>query len=191
MKIFALETNIEKALRSFLAEGEKELFVIRFHPFKFFFRLIRLVFMTLLLAAVAVGLEYLRMPLTFTLIAFFAAFIFWILPGIVRAYIDWRFDALVVTNDHVIIIDQTSIFHQEVRQMHLENFASVSAVTQFWNLFPFGMLCFDLKEGVGQRLKLSYVPDAQAVALRISNCVRAFQRSSAPAQQAARPEAVS
>ncbi len=36
MRIFALETNMEKAVRKFLSDQEKELFIIRYHPFLFF-----------------------------------------------------------------------------------------------------------------------------------------------------------
>jgi hypothetical protein len=119
-------------------------------------------------------------------------FLLWlgfVFPGLIRAYIDWRFDAIVVTNDNVIILDQTSIFHSEVRQMHLENFASVNASTQFWNIFPFGQVCFDLKEGIGQRVCLRYIPRAEEVAFKLSNAVRAFQRTAGSAVQGAQAAA--
>jgi hypothetical protein len=185
MRVFALETNVEKAARAYLPAGERELFIIRYHPFLFFVRVIRQIFFTFLLTLLALGAEYLQLPLAGVLVALSVVWLAFILPGIVTAYIDWRFDAVVVTNDHVVIIDQTSLFHTEARQMHFENFASVNAVTQFWNLFPFGKLCFDLKEGIGQRLCLRYIPDARNVAVRISECVRAFQRSASGARTGA------
>jgi hypothetical protein len=177
MHIFALETNMEKAARAYLQEGEQELFIIRYHPFLFVVKALRQFLLTLLMVGVAAGLLYLEVPFVWIAIAFAVIWLIFVLPGLVKAFIDWRFDGVVVTNDNVIIIDQTSLFHNEVRQMHLENFASVNASTQFWNLFPFGKICFDLKEGVGQKVCLSYIPQAQRIAFMLSNTIRAFQRS--------------
>jgi GNAT superfamily N-acetyltransferase len=59
-----------------------------------------------------------------------------------------------VTNEEVVFVDQSSLFHIKIRQMNLDNVASVSAESQFWNIFPFGKIHFDLKEGVGSSLTL-------------------------------------
>jgi hypothetical protein len=182
MRIFALETNVEKAARKFLSPGEQEQFIIRYHPFLFFIRALRQTFVTLVLLTVAIGLGYLQVPALWLSVAFVVFWLAFVLPALLRAYIDWRFDAIVVTNDNVIIIDQSSIFHTEVRQMHLENFASVNASTQFWNIFPFGQVCFDLKEGIGQKVCLRYIPRAEEIAFRLSNIVRTFQRSGSAVQ---------
>ncbi len=119
------------------------------------------------------------MPWLWVSVGWSIALLIFVLPGMVRAFIDWRFDGIVVTTDSVIIIDQTSLFHTEVRQMHMENFASVSASTQYWNLFSFGRVFFDLKEGVGQRLSIAFVPQAERIAFLISEQVRMFQRNPA------------
>ncbi len=59
--------------------------------------------------------------------------------------------------------------------MSLENFASVVAETQFWNIFPFGMLRFHLKEGERETV-MKYIPHAQEVAEKIADVVASFQR---------------
>lgn len=176
MRIFALETNLEKAARQFLQAGEQELMIVRYHPMLFFIRTLRQVLFTLVLTAAGVAAIALQAPVSWVLIGCVVLWLFIIFPGVVRAYIDWRFDAIIVTTDNVIILDQTSLFHSESRQMHLENFASINASTQFWNLFPFGKLTFDLKEGIGERLTLRYIPRAAQVAVQIGSCVRTYQR---------------
>lgn len=183
MKIFALETDLQKACQTFCPAGESPLLIVRYHPFRFFISVIRYFFFTVLLSAAAGFAAYLGMPWTWIVGVFAVVWLVFILPGVIRAYIDWRFDAIVITEDHVIILDQTSLFHAEARQMHLENFASVSASTQMWNLFPFGKLYFDLKEGVGERLVLKYIPNAAQVALTIGSTVRNFQRFGRSGQQ--------
>jgi len=186
MKIFALETNIERAVKSFLSEGEQLLLVVRFHAAVFLFAVLRHLLLTLVLVGIATAAVLLSVPLWWAVGGFFLVWIFTVLIKVVTAYIDWKYDFLVVTNDKVVLVNQSSIFHVEVRQMHLENFASVTARTQFWNLFPFGIVCFDLKEGVGQSICLTYIPDAAQVASQITNAVRRFQRAQggAPPPQA-------
>ncbi|HRH93011.1 MAG TPA: hypothetical protein PKV72_00595 [Candidatus Peribacteria bacterium] len=73
-------------------------------------------------------------------------------------------------------MDQATIFRQTIKQINLENFASVEAETQFLNLFPFGRVRFSLKEGEGEAMLLSYIPDASGVADDIADAVSNYHR---------------
>ena len=176
MRIFALETDLEKLKRKYVSANEQEVMTIRYHGFVFFLRLVRDVFASAVLLALGITLDLLGIPLLWIIIPLGFLWIFFVLFKTLQSYIDWRYDCIIVTSNKVVIVDQTSVFHVEVRQMHLENFASVNASTQFLNLLPFGRLCFDLKEGIGQRFCVKYVPDAENVAAKISSYVEAFAR---------------
>jgi hypothetical protein len=174
MKIFALQTDIEKLKRGFLGPGEREVFSVKFHGFLFFMRLIAYSIVSLAFIAVGTGAILVGLPAPWVIGGLFLVWLWFIFFRILQGYIDWQYDRILVTSRKVVIINQSSIFHVEVRQMSLENFASVNASTQFLNIFPFGILCFDLKEGVGQRICLKYVPHAPQVAAKLSQCVENF-----------------
>lgn len=180
MKIFALETDEAKVEEQFFGNGEKKLFTVRFHGFLFVTRLIAQGLVTLVLAAIAVVADLLGVPWYWVVPAFLVVWFFVVFFRVLQGYIDWRYDAILVTDRKVVIINQSSIFHVAVRQMHLENFASVGSSTQFLNLLPFGQLCFDLKEGVGQSMCLKYVPDAALVARQLSEVVDCYGRGTRP-----------
>ena len=86
--------------------------------------------------------------------ALFIPIVIW---PVVHDYIDWKFDFIDLTTDKVIIVDQGSIFRRTIKQINLENIASVTSKTQFLNLFPFGVVHIDLKEGHGQEMILQYM----------------------------------
>jgi hypothetical protein len=176
MRILALETDREKLKRRFLSADEREMITVRYHPLLFFFRLTGHVFITAVYAAVGLGMWYVGLPGGTVALVLFLLWIITSGRSILQAYIDWQYDFLLVTNDKVVIVNQTTVVKQEVRQLHLENFATVSAHTQFLNLFPFGKVCFDLKEGTGTQLCLPYIPDAENVAAMLSDVIESFQR---------------
>lgn len=186
MRIFALETNMEKLSKSFLSEHEQILLTVTFSVFLFVIRSLKALLLTTVLIALGIGVWYLGVPglwatLIPAIIWFFFVFIHW-----VTAFIDWKYDVLLVTTEEVVIIDQTSLFHVKIRQLTLDNIASVSAESQFWNVLPFGKLHFDLKEGISKAFSLPYIPHARVVATAISDAVVKFQRrrASTPSQTA-------
>jgi hypothetical protein len=107
-------------------------------------------------------------------------FVFWfsfVFFNLLRAYIDWAFDFILVTTDKIIFVDQTSFFRQEITPLNMENVGGVSTKTQFWGIFPFGIVSLHLKEGMGgDRVIKKYVPHAQEVAAKISEVVTKYQR---------------
>ncbi|MBI1813246.1 hypothetical protein HY285_05445 [Candidatus Peregrinibacteria bacterium] len=176
MQIFALETNREKFNRSFLSADEAVILCVRFHPFLLLTRFLLACLSTAILVGVLWILWIVGVPLPWLTISGAIVWFFFIFLRIVGAYIDWRYDVVLLTNEKLVVVNQASIFRREIRQMNLENLASVTVETQFWNIFPFGVLCFDLKEGTGQRLSLTYIPHAAKVASVISDALTLYER---------------
>ena len=176
VRIFALETDITKVKKRYLSEGEREILTVHYHWMRFFYTAVRQ--LCIAAAVVVFGVLLARNGLpggVATAIAVGIGF-FAVVPRLVRSYLDWKYDFLVLTTDKVVIVDQSSIIRQRATPMNLENFASASSETQMLNLFPFGMLRLNLKEGTGENLCLMYVPDAENVAARIAEAVTYFQR---------------
>ena len=177
MRILALETNIEKMKQGFAADGEELLMTIFYSRFIFTLAVLRQILFTLILIAIGVTLSLYTSwsPLYIgeTLLVVWILFVFF---PIVKRYIHWRYSFVQVTTAKIIVVDQSSIIHRDVTQISFENFASITSETQFWNLFPFGMLHFNLKEGGGEEFILRYIPHAQDLSEKIANVMTAFQR---------------
>lgn len=179
MRIFALETDPTKIRKQYTTqvEGEHEVLVTRYHGLSFFFATLREILITIFCLAVGIvawSFEWPIWPVIGALVAVWFIFVFF---TVIKAFLDWRFDMIIVTTDKVILVDQTSIFKQEVKPMHLENIGGISSATQFWNIFPFGQLKIHLKEGLGgDTVILRYVPDVQQVSATISHVVTKYQR---------------
>ncbi len=177
MQIFALETDIEKIRKRFIDNEDEHVLMIRYHWLRFVLATMREVITGAVLVAIAVAVyEFTPAPLPWVLwptLILLLAFVFW---PMLKDYIDWKYDFVEVTKDKVVIVDQSSIFKQRIKQINMENFASVEAETQLLNLFPFGRLHFSLKEGVGDAITLTYIPKADHVADTIADAVSGFQR---------------
>jgi hypothetical protein len=179
MRIFALETNTEKLNKSFLSAGEQIIAGIRFSPFLFILRSLGAFVLTAAFIATGVVLAQFQLPagidvISLSLVWFFAVFLRWL-----TAFIDWRFDVLLITSEEVVIVDQSSLFRVKIRQMNLDNIASVAAESQFGNILPFGRIHLELKEGTGQEVVLPYIPQAAKVASIISDTIVLYQRRKA------------
>lgn len=175
MKILALETNEERLKDQLISPSEQLLLAIHFSGFLFAARFIKALGATAVLGAIGFGLIYGGAPWEWVTLLLLGLWLPLIGISLLTAWIDWRYDVLLVTTDKVIIVDQSSIIRATIQQMNIENIASVTAHTQFADLLPFGKLWFDLKEGTGQRMVLPYVPRARAVASTIANIVMDFQ----------------
>lgn len=176
MHIFALETDIEKLKKRFLSSEEREIRTVSYHGFRFLASLFRDVILTIVIIASVIGLSFTDVPKLWIIPTAIVLWIFLVFRSLLRSYIDWKYDFILITTDKVIMVDQSSIFRQKITPMNLENFASASAETQFMNLFSFGILHFSLKEGVGEEVKLRYIPNAQDTAACLSDTITTFQR---------------
>ena len=101
MKIFALETNVQKTIDRLLSPGEQVVLFVRYQGFRFLLGLIRQLVMTLIIAGIAYEFLAIATPLTYVEIG---AGVLWILsvfiPFLFRL-IDWRYDCILLTNKKV------------------------------------------------------------------------------------------
>ncbi len=176
MRIFALDTDFQRVRNKFLQTGDTHLLTIRYHSLKFWLAIIREVLLSVFFIALAITVqEYTPLPWEWIYGSLAIILLLLAIP-VLRQYIDWRFDFIEVTSDKVIVVDQSSIFKMIIKQINMENFASVDTETQFLNLFPFGKVHFNLKEGVGKSLTLNYIPRAAETADLIADAVSDFQK---------------
>lgn len=177
MRIFALETDVEKIKHEFLSPGETEILTTYYHGLSCFFASIRQIITTILLVAIGIAAAYWGAPVGWIIGILFVFWFLFVFFSLLRAYIDWAFDFILVTTDKIIFVDQTSIFRRQIKPLNLESVAGVTTETQFWNIFPFGSVSIHLKEGLaGDRITRKYVPYAQEVAAKISEVVTKYQR---------------
>ncbi len=177
MHIFALETDKEKLKRSFCGPEEKIVCIVNFHGFLFAVKAVVASFWTALIIGVVIAGSTFGLPAGILTGVAVLLWLLLIVRPLFRSFIDWKFDLLILTNGKLVVINQSSIFRQHVRQMNLENIASVNVETQFGNIFPFGRLCFDLKEGIGARVCLNYIPHPYHVSSCISDALIQYAKS--------------
>jgi len=177
MQFFALETNIHQTKLRFLAPGESEIFLAHRHVMSFLVKVLWEIFLTIFFFS---GFTYLAVievisPL-FATLGFLLALCSFVLFGLIRALLDWKFDFIFLTTDRLVVFDQTSIFRNSVTPINLENLGDVVAETQWLNLFGFGIIRFALKEGGGPQIKMKYMPKADKLVSMISQQITLYQR---------------
>jgi len=186
MRIFALETDISKIKARFCHAGEKEVLLTYYHGLSFLFAILREILITIVLLIIGIVGGIFGWPMMWTIGILFILWVVFVFFNVIKAYIDWAFDFILITTDKVILMDQTSIFKREIKPIHIENIGGVSTQTQFWDIFPFGAICIHLKEGLGgHSITKRYVPRAQKVASALSDIITAYQRKNpqAPSPQ--------
>lgn len=185
MRLFALDTNAtQKICQRYCIEGEAEILLTRYHWMSFFLRSVREFLITLILLGVVYVAWTYEWPLTEIIGSVVALWVVFVLFKVLKAFIDWRFDFILVTTDKIVLVDQTSIFSREEKPIHLENVGGIAAETQCWDIFPFGKITIHLKEGLGGDAVTTYfVPHAQEVAATIVDAVTKYQRKGHATQQ--------
>jgi len=177
MRILALETNPENIKKQCLSSGEEVVLMTYYHALSFFFASIREIFFTIFIFGLGIGLWYIGAPMLWTTGILFFMWFFFIFFNIMKAWIDWRYDFILVTTDKLVLVDQTSLIRQKINPIHLENIGSIASETQYWNLFGFGKVIINLKEGEGGNVTtLKFVPNADQVSAKISSTVTYYQR---------------
>lgn len=177
MKIFALETNLSRVKDHFLANGEHEIFIVTPHVFSFLVRIVWDIGVTLLLLGLTTYAYRLNMVDAAVAGVFFGlVWFFFVFFSIVRAYIDWKYDFLLLTTDKLIIVDQMSLFRKSITPISLENLGDVVAQTQWLNLFHFGIIHFALREGNGPEIILRFMPEADKLVAKIAEQITLYQR---------------
>jgi hypothetical protein len=176
MKIFALETDAHKLCKNFCGATERIIATVRFHGLRFAMTVTKAVFWTIVIAIfVTLGIRFDVPASVAVTVGILAWFILAFLP-LLRTFLDWKFDMLLITTEKIVIIDQSSLFQQKIHHLNMENVASIRVETQFANIFPFGRLCIELKEGIGEEICLPYIPKASQVASMISDVFVNFEQ---------------
>lgn len=176
MQIFALDTNLGRIKKPFLASGEKEIFTVHPHVLSFIWHIAWEVVLTIALAAICSALYvYSLLDLVGAIFAFVLAWCTLGGFGLVRAFIDWKYDFIMLTTDKLIIVDQSSLFRKSITPISLENLGDVVSQTQWLNLFNFGIIRFALKEGSGE-VVLKFMPDADTLVAKIAEQITLYQR---------------
>lgn len=148
-----------------------------YHGLSFLFAILREMFLTVVLFGIGIAAWLMEWPMGWTLVILALLWFGFVFFNVIKAYIDWQYDFILVTTDKVVLVDQTSVLHQEIKPIHIENIGGVSTETQFWGLFPFGCIRMHLKEGEGGTyIVKKYVPRAEEVAGKISDVVTRYQR---------------
>ncbi|MBP9773356.1 MAG: hypothetical protein KBD00_01855 [Candidatus Peribacteraceae bacterium] len=169
MRIFALETDIEKLKKRYITPAEKEIFTTHRHGLYFIKTIFVDVLFTILLGVMAY-LSYVNNVMAafdvvlialgvWSFIAFFS---------LLRVFLDWKYDFIALTNEKLLIVNQSSVFKQEVNPLNLHNIQSVSAETQWLNLFGFGAVRIVIKEAAQTDVLLTFIPRAEDIVAKIS-----------------------
>lgn len=185
MRLFALDTRAMQHIRKrYCTAGECEVVLTRYHWMSFLLRSFREFLVTLILAAlVFVAWEY-EWPIAEIIGIVVSLWVIFVLFKILKAFIDWRFDFILVTTDKIVLVDQTSVFSRQEKPIHLENVGGIAASTQFWDIFPFGRITIHLKEGLGgDAVTIYFVPHAQELAATIADVVTKYQRKGHTVQE--------
>lgn len=173
MRFFALQMDIGQLKEQFILQDEKEILVTTRHGLIFFVSLLKgtaivlLLWLALAVAFVFAGSAILRLIIgVLTVIG--AVFELYI---ILNAYIDWRFNILIVTNQKLVIIDHTSLFYQNVTPIHMNSLNNVTCESQFFGIWRCGILHINLRQTVGEgasrEIFLPYLPRPDVVASAI------------------------
>ncbi len=177
MKIFALETDIQRVKHRFLAHDESEIFTASPHMLRFLSSIAWEAALTIFFIAIAVVLYFFgHIDGRFVLGSFAVAWFLMVFFPVTKAYIDWKYDFIFLTTDKLVIVDQVSLFHKSITPINLENLGDVVAQTQWLNLFDFGIIHFALKEGQGPEIILKFMPEADKLVAKISQQITLYQR---------------
>jgi hypothetical protein len=171
MRFLALEANIRKLKQRFIAEGEEELLSTTRHSFAFFIPLMWIVPAGVLAlvawgAGVAAGLD----------IIVLSGVLYLALAGLVlaalHAFIEWRYNVVVVTTDKIVVVDHRFFFSQSIRPIPLENIATTHAGSQYLGLGNCGYVTLHLTEmakGQSAEIRLDRLPKPDVIAGIIEN----------------------
>ena len=177
MKIFALETDIQRVKNRFLAHGEKEIFTARPHTLRFISSVAWEIFLSAVFVCIAAYLYFgFSMDWYWVLGLLGSAWFLVVFFPVVKSFIDWKYDFIFLTTDKLVIVDQVSLFRKSITPINLENLGDVVAQTQWLNLFSFGIIHFALKEGHGPEIILRFMPEADKLVAKISQQITLYQR---------------
>lgn len=184
MRFLALESNIRKLKRRFMVEGEEELLASTRHVFAFLLPMLWIVPLTVLAVAawavgIGMGLDFFIVTLVLYAWLFFAAVM------ALRAFIEWRYNFIVVTTEKIVIVDHRFVFSQSIRPVPLENVATTDAGSQYLGIGHCGYVNLHLSEvdhGTNKEFRIDMLPKPDVIAGVIENA-RTLKSQRSPADK--------
>ncbi len=174
MRLLALETNVEKLKKQFIADGEEELFSTAKHIFSFLIPMLGVVPTTLAVIVAGIVIIDLTIIDAFVIVLLVYAWLFIALYLTVNAFIVWRFNYLFVTTEKIVIVHHHFFFNQKIHPIHLDNIASINTASQFLGIGHCGVLHINLKErkeGSSGVIIIPYLPTPDIIAGVIENAI--------------------
>lgn len=157
--------------RSHLNPGEKILYAAHVHPFTIYKDFVKHFFFGLALP----GLFYLMMP------PFWIAWAAWAALGVSSLFVfflDWYFDALIITNQSLIDLQWTGFWNRSSTRIEYHTIEGVSyEMNGFWAIIMnYGNIGIE-RLGVGQPVGLDSVSFPKTVEREILNAQNEFMRN--------------
>ncbi len=210
MRFLALQTDIEVLKKQNIPESEHEIMTVRRHAAPFVLDFIWKTAAALTLVSVfgLVAVPFLGSVGSSTVVdgllsSFFLFVLFVLLVlvyfyQIIKSYIAWRYNFLIITSDKIIIIDHHSFIHQDLTSIHLETITSSKFESQYFGLFRCGILHIHLQEREGQGstrvVTVPRIPAPDVVASAIEHAITLKQQrakgTESPAVQEQKAEVI-
>lgn len=160
--------------------------VVREHWFVFLVKiLIWIVFIAILFAFDSFAASYapklLEEPYVFYVDVIKNIFLAYVLYGLLLLWVLYRLSYQVVTNERIVDVLQSSVFHHSVSELHLHNIEDVTAEIKgfFGTMIGYGNVHIQTA-GAKERFVFNNVPDPDKVAKLILNLYDKEQESNHP-----------
>jgi hypothetical protein len=180
MRILALETDIEELKHKFLMEGEKAVLVTHRHFFSFLIPFLArsVVAIPVLIAIVAADtFEWWNFGVSAVLMLVWMVIYGYLVMG---AYIDWKFNFIIVTTQKVVLVEQKSFFRQQINPLNYEQISNTRVQSQFGGFFHCGIVFINTKTpergGMYMELPYPYIPRPEDVAAVIEHGIAIFRQ---------------
>lgn len=171
MRFLALEADLRKLKRQFIAEGEEELLATTRHAFTFILPMLWIVPLTAIsIFAAATGLG-MGMDFLFVSVSLYSWFAVALVLAM-RAFIEWRYNFIVVTTEKIVVVDHRFVFSQMIRPIPLENVATTHTGSQYLGIGNCGYVTLHLSEvesGTNTQVRLDRLPKPDVIAGVIEN----------------------
>ena len=176
MKFLALQTDIHALRKQFIPEGEHEIMTVAKHPIVFFAAFIWYTILFIIMSSLRlVTFFYVSDATGLMIIDVLSVIVFLLyLYQLIKAYVAWRYNFLIITSDKIVIVEHQSFLRQDVNTVHLENIKRSHAESQFFGIFRCGIVEIRLDEQIGataQVILLRYIPAADTVVSAIENAI--------------------
>ncbi len=182
MRFLALQTDVEVLKKQYIPEGEHEIMTVRRHVVPFVMDFIwKTAVMLPIAAAIFMGFsafssfESLIISNGLLLIVAFSY-----IYQIIKSYIAWRYNFLIVTSDKIIIINHRSFLHQGMNSIHLDSITTSKFNSQYLGLVRCGILYLHLQEKEGQGstriITIPHIPNPDTVASAIEHAIMLKQQ---------------